>query len=67
MPPGLHRVLDILDMTDDFHAQRRVAAILRRMGAPEPAADYLYGWEDEVLEESGWLWIMYRRNRPRRR
>ena len=67
MPPGLHRVHDILDMTVDFHAQRRVAAILRRMGAPQPAADYLYGWEDEVLEESGWLWIMYRRNRPRRR
>ena len=67
MPPDLHRVLDILDMTVDCDAQRRVAAILRRMGAPRPAADHLYGWEDVFIEEPGWLWIMYRRNRPRRR
>ena len=70
MPPGLHGVHNIVDMTVDWDAQRRVAAILRRMGVPKPATDHLYGWEDEMLEESGWLWIMYcprRRNRPRRR
>ena len=67
MPPGLHRVHDIVDMDVDLGAQLRVAAILREMGAPEPAADHLYGWEAVLIEEPGWLWIMYRRNRPRRR
>ena len=67
MPPGLHHVHNIVDMTVDFHAQLLVAAILRRMGAPGPATDHLYGWEDVFIEEPGWLWIMYRRNRPRRR
>ena len=69
MPPGLHGVHNIVDMDMGVNprAQRRVAATLQRMGAPKPAADHLYGWEDEMLEESGWLWIMYRRNRPRRR
>ena len=69
MPPGLHRVHNIVDMDmgGNPRVQRRVAAILRRMGAPKPATDHQYGWEDVLIEESGWLWIMYRRNRPRRR
>ena len=69
MPPGLHRVHNIVDMDmgGNPRVQRRVAAILRRMGAPKPATDHQYGWEDVFIEESGWLWIMYRRNRPRRR
>ena len=67
MPPGLHGVHNIVDMTVDRDAQSRVAAILRRMGAPKPATDYDNGWEDVFIEEPGWLWIMYRRNRPRRR
>ena len=56
-----------MDMGVNPRVQRRVAAILRRMGAPKPATDHQYGWEDVFIEESGWLWIMYRRNRPRRR
>ena len=69
MPPGLHGVHNIADMDigGNFHTQSGVADILRRMGAPQPATDYDNGWEDVFIEEPGWLWIMYRRNRPRRR
>ena len=63
MPPGLHGVHDIVDMDigGNFSTQSGVADILRRMGAPQPATDYLNGWEDVFTEEPGWLWIMYRR------
>ena len=61
MPPGLHGVHNIVDMTVNRRAQSRVAAILRRMGAAQPATDYDNGWEDVFIEEPGWLWIMYRR------
>ena len=63
MPPGLHGVHNLVDMDMGVNppAQSRVAAILRRMGAPQPATDYDNGWEDVFIEEPGWLWIMYRR------
>ena len=63
MPPGLHGVHNIVDMDigGNPRTQSRVADILRRMGAPQPATDHHNGWKDVFIEEPGWLWIMYRR------
>ena len=65
-PPEIHQDLSLPEIEEDLKAQFTLAGRLRKLGAPPPATNHIYGWRELRVDENGWLWITYRPERPAR-